>query len=226
MSVRRIGSIIAYVLLTACGGIAMGQPEGELVPIAEKRPRAPFHRNWHRATGGRVRKYEGPRGAFLAPKGTSNLAKRKPVTSSDKEPAIGRVDQITDGDKEATDGSYVELKPGVQWVQVDLERTGRLYAVIVWHCHMDVRVYRDVVVQVSDDPEFKKDVKTVFNNDHDNSAGLGFGKDLGEHELEQGHLMDAKGVEGRYVRLYSNGSTADEFNHYTEVEVFGLPVEK
>jgi hypothetical protein len=39
----------------------------------------------------------------------------------------------------------------------------------------------------------------------------------------KGRLIDAKGVKGRYVRLYSNGSTADDQNHYTEVEVYGTP---
>ncbi|MBP1745211.1 MAG: hypothetical protein H6Q58_2189, partial [Firmicutes bacterium] len=28
-------------------------------------------------------------------------------------------------------------------------------------------------------------------------------------------------VNGRYVRLYSNGSTANSYNHYVELEVYG-----
>jgi len=35
------------------------------------------------------------------------------------------------------------------------------------------RIYRDVVVQVADDADFINGVKTIFNNDQDNSAGLG-----------------------------------------------------
>jgi len=31
------------------------------------------------------------------------------------------------------------------------------------------------------------------------------------------------GVKGRYVRLYSNGNTANRLNHYIEVEVWGKP---
>jgi hypothetical protein len=62
---------------------------------------------------------------------------------------------------------------------------------------------------------------TVFNNDYDNSAGLGVGEDLGYVETSEGKLIDAQGVEGRYVRLYSNGNHLDGENHYTEVEVFG-----
>jgi hypothetical protein len=36
-------------------------------------------------------------------------------------------------------------------------------------------------------------------------------------------LIEGKGATGRYVRLYSNGNTSDELNHYIEVEVFGQP---
>jgi hypothetical protein len=31
-------------------------------------------------------------------------------------------------------------------------------------------------------------------------------------------------VEGRYVRLFSNGSDKTQTNHYVEVEVFGKPL--
>ena len=37
-------------------------------------------------------------------------------------------------------------------------------------------------------------------------------------------VLPAKGVQGGYVRLYSRGNTANELNHYIEVEVFGKPV--
>ena len=37
-------------------------------------------------------------------------------------------------------------------------------------------------------------------------------------------LIDPKGIKGRYVRLYSNGNTANDLNHYVEVEVYGTPV--
>ena len=39
----------------------------------------------------------------------------------------------------------------------------------------------------------------------------------------EGKLIDAKGVKGRYVRLYSKGNTTNKLNHYIEVEVFGKP---
>ena len=166
-----------------------------------------------------------PRPPFMAPKGTVNVAADKEVSGSDEEPIIGELTMITDGDKEATDGSYVELGPGVQHVQIDLEQVCEVYAVVVWHYHGDPRVYHDIVVQVADDPDFIMNVKTLFSNDHDNSAGLGIGKGREYFELYEGKLIDAKGVKTRYVRLYSRGSTSDEQNHYTEVEVYGKPAE-
>jgi hypothetical protein len=162
---------------------------------------------------------------FLAPEGTMNLALGKPVTSSDEWPIIGDVELVTDGDKEATQGSFVELGPGRQWVQIDLEQKAKIYAIAIWHYHAQARAYRDVVVQLGNDPDLVLDVETVFNNDHDNSSGLGVGEDKGYVETFEGKLVDCGGAEARYVRLYSNGNTADESNHYTEVEVYGEPVE-
>jgi hypothetical protein len=83
-------------------------------------------------------------------------------------------------------------------------------------------VCRDVVVQVSNDPAFVDGVKTIFNNDQDNSTGLGIGRDREYFETNEGKLVDAKGLKARYVRLYSRGSTfTDQLNRYTEVEVYG-----
>jgi hypothetical protein len=168
-----------------------------------------------------------PRPPFLAPPGTVNLAAGKPVTSSDEEPIIGELEMITDGDKEAADGSYVELGPMLQYVTIDLEKECNIYAIVVWHYHKQARVYFDVVVQVADDKDFIKNVKTVFNNDIDNSSGQGVGKDMHYMETNEGKLIDVLSqgdVKGRYVRLYSNTNTSNDLNHYIEVEVYGKPV--
>ncbi len=166
-----------------------------------------------------------PRPPFLAPVGTTNLAAGKPVTGSDEEPIIGELSMITDGDKEGGEGSYVELGPFVQYVTIDLQTRANIYAIVMWHYHQQARAYKDVIVQISDDPDFITDVTTVFNNDHDNSAGLGIGSDMHYVETAEGKLIDAKGVQGRYVRLYSNGSNSNDLNHYIEVQVYGKPVE-
>ncbi|MCU0915005.1 MAG: discoidin domain-containing protein [Planctomycetes bacterium] len=169
-----------------------------------------------------------PRPPFLAPEGTVNLAKDKTIKASDEMPIIGEISYITDGDKEAADGSYVELAPLVQHITVDLGKTGELYAIVLWHYHKQPRVYMDVVVQLSNDPDFIKDVKTIFNNDDDNSAGMGVGTDRPYVETNEGKLIDllSQGSpKGRYVRFYSNGNTSNDLNHYIEVEVYGKPVE-
>jgi hypothetical protein len=155
--------------------------------------------------------------------GTKLLSKGKPVTSSDALPVIGELTFITDGEKSGVDGTYVELGPGIQWVQIDLGAAAKTAAVVVWHFHAQERVYHDVIIQVSDDKELKKGVTTVYNNDHDNSAKMGKGSDLAFRETYQGRIIDTKGASGRYVRLFSNGNTSDELNHYTEVEVYGAP---
>jgi hypothetical protein len=160
---------------------------------------------------------KGKRPDFLVPVGTTNLAKGKKVSSSDSDPVIGTLDLITDGDKEGDEGSWVELGPGKQWVQIDLEKEADISAVLVWHCHSQARVYFDVVVQVSDDPKFEKGVTTIFDDT------TGSGKDLAYIETYEGKLIDAKGVKGRYVRLYSKSNTTNKLNHYIEVEVFGKP---
>jgi hypothetical protein len=154
---------------------------------------------------------------------TKLLSKGKPVTSSDSLPVIGELSYLTDGDKSGIDGAYVELGPGVQWVQLDLGASAKIAAVAVWHFHSQARVYHDVVIQISDDKEFKKGVTTIFNNDDDNSAKLGKGTDKSYVETNTGRVVDGKGTVGRYVRLYSNGNTSDELNHYCEVEVYGEP---
>jgi hypothetical protein len=168
---------------------------------------------------------KGPRPPLMVPKGLRNVALGKKVTSSDNEPIIGELKFVTDGDKEASEGSYVELGPGLQWVQIDLKEKYKLHALLVWHYHANAQVYHDVVVQVADDADFITNVRTVFNNDHDNSSGLGLGESKEYWETYEGKLIDAQGVEARYVRLYSKGSTADDQNHYTEVEVYALPAE-
>ena len=164
-----------------------------------------------------------PRGPFYVPKGTTLLSLKKPVTSSDSAPVIGELDMVTDGEKNGGDGYFIELGPGPQWVQIDLGASHPLYAILAWHYHSQARVYRDVIVQVSDDPNFKTGVTTVFDNDHDNSSKIKQGTDKEYIEVAEGKLFDPKGARGRYVRLYSNGNTTNDLNHYVEVEVYGLP---
>lgn len=201
-------------------------PAGDLVPlgIAETLPKPMFVGTPQDTKVENLEKPLGrPRPPFLAPKGAKNVAEGKPVSSSDEEPIIGEIEMITDGDKEAADGSYVELGPFTQDVTIDLEAVHKIYAIVLWHYHKQARVYFDVVVQVADDADFITNVQTIFNNDIDNSAGQGVGSDKHYTETNEGKLIDAKGVKGRFVRFYSKGNTSNDLNHYIEVAVYGIP---
>jgi len=166
---------------------------------------------------------KGKRPDFMIPAGSVNLAKGKKVTASDESPVVGSLDLVTDGDKDGDEGSWVELGPGKQWIQIDMAKSANIYAVLLWHFHSQARVYRDVLVQVSDDPAFKSGVTTIFNNDFKNELGAGAGKDQNYVETYQGKLIDAKGAKGRYIRFYSNGNTTNKLNDYIEAEVWGKP---
>jgi hypothetical protein len=108
-------------------------------------------------------------------------------------------------------------------VQIDLEAPREIYAIAIWHAHNTPQVYNSVVVQLADDPDFARDVRTVFNNDYENSAGLGAGTDQQYYESFEGKLIAVAGLRARYVRAYSKGSTFSALNRYTEIEVYGLP---
>jgi len=208
--------------------VADNHPAG-YVPIPLELPKPRFSGTpKNLPPGTRVKTTKGPtkaRPPFYAPPGTKNVALKKPVIASDMEPVIGTLDLVTDGSKEAVEDAYVELGPEVQWIQVDLEKVYKIYALVLWHEHKDPRVYHDVVIQVADDKDFIENVRTVYTNDHDNTAGLGLGQEWEYFETNEGHLVDCKGIKARFVRCYSNGSTADDLNRYTELEVYGLPAD-
>jgi hypothetical protein len=196
----------------------------QLVPIPIQLPKPMFEGTPQNLSVPNLQKPLGrPRDPFLAPAGVTNVARGKKVTSSDMEPVIGELEQVNDGDKKGADGSFVELGPGVQHVTIDLGALHEVYAVLFWHFHKTPRVYLDVVVQLADDPAFRTNVRSFFNNDHDNTSGLGAGKDMNYVETAEGKLVDTKGSRARYVRLSSRGNNANELNHYVEVEVFGRP---
>ncbi len=217
-----------FATALAFTGPETSQPKSEkLVPIEIELPKPMFIGTPQNIGVERLEKPLGkPRPPFMAPVGTKNVALGKPVASTDEEPIIGEIAMITDGDKEGIDGSFVELGPFEQHITIDLGAKYEIYAIVMWHYHKQARVYFDVVVQVADDPDFITNVKVLFNNDHDNSLGLGVGNDLHYVETAEGKLIDAKGIQARYVRLYSNGNNSNDLNHWIETEVYGRPVKK
>jgi hypothetical protein len=161
--------------------------------------------------------------AMQIAKGAKNVALGKTVTTSVKPFSETQPDAITDGKKEAFDYDTVEMKKGTQWVQVDLGESYKIEALAIWHDHRYIQVMHDVIVQVSDDPEFKTGVTTLFNNDTDNSSGLGVGTDREYFERHFGRVFDGKGTKARYVRGYTKGSHLSALNCWQEIEVYALP---
>ena len=204
--------------------VAMGP--SELVPLPITLPKAQFAGTPINLDG--VDNLEPPlgrpRAAFLAPPDVTNVALGKPVTALMDPPIMGELSQIVDGDKEATEDGLVDLGPMKEWVQIDLGSPQELWAICFWHFHKQTRVYYDVVVQVADDPDFITNVRTLFNNDTDNSSGLGAGVDKHYIDTSEGKLVDAKQEVAQYVRLYSNENNLNDRSHYLEVEVYGRSV--
>ncbi len=165
-----------------------------------------------------------PRKLPKVPAAAVNLAKGCNVTSSAREAAAGDFSYLTDGDKGGEEGFEVELPRGAHWVQVDLTKSAEISAIALWHFHRERRVYFNVIVQISDDSAFKKDVTTVYNNDAEGELGLGKGKDYCYYESNEGRVMAVSpAVKGRYVRFWSKGNSAGPSNDYIEAEVWGVP---
>ena len=164
-----------------------------------------------------------PRPPMMVPAGLKNIAPASKLTCSDKNVPADSLAKLTDGDKDASDQSIIFLRKGTQWVQMDFGSPQEIYAVVIWHAHNSAKVYHDVIVQVADDPDFIENVRTIFNNDSDNTSGLGVGTDREYFETYEGKLINAKGAKARYMRFYSKGSTESALNEYTELEVYGRP---
>jgi len=186
------------------------KPTFEGTPVDVRSP----HREAYRGDGV-------PPPPLLVPKGTRLLSSGCAVTSSDARAKKPELALVTDGDKRYSPSAYLELAPGAQWIRLDLGTNAGIYAVCLWRERPEQCVYRDTVVQVSDDPAFAAGVTTLFNNDYDDSAGLGKGADKEYYEDYFGRRVAGNGVRARYVRVTSNGNTSDPYNRFTEIEVYG-----
>ncbi|GKU25662.1 hypothetical protein CFOLD11_24880 [Clostridium folliculivorans] len=147
---------------------------------------------------------------------TRNVATGKSITASDTMSASASL--ITDGD--VNSDNFVGVTQNLQWVQIDLGQAYNINKINLWHYFADGRSYHDVIARVSNDPNFSSGVTTVFNNDNNNSAGLGTGNDAEYAETSAGKAISFSTISARYVRLYSNGSSANVYNHYVEVQVW------
>jgi hypothetical protein len=216
-----------FAALSICLGLAATQLvcADDLMPLKLKLPAAAFVGTPKDIpTGSNIEKPTGkPRPDLMVPADVKNLAPGSKITCSDANVTPEALAKIVDGNKEANDANVVLVHKGVQYVQFDLGSDQEIFAIVFWHAHDSPKVYHDVIVQVSDDANFKDGVKTLFNNDIENIAHLGAGTDREYFETNEGKLIDAKGAKARYVRLYSKGSTDSALNEYTEVEIYGRP---
>ena len=149
--------------------------------------------------------------------GMKNLAQGiTPTTDGDADSALN-IGRATDGDIGVA--NRWELGGGLKYAQLDLGGSQQVDSLRVWRNFADKRRYHDVVLQLSDDATFASGVTTVFNNDLDNSAGLGAGTDGEYDETATGKIVHFAPVRARYVRLYSNGNTRHDTNNYVEIMV-------
>ena len=167
---------------------------------------------------------EKKRPPFMVVPGLENLALFKLVTVSD-EPVVGEPEQLTDGIK--TSGKF-DVVEGPGWVQVDLGELAEIHAIVLWHFYKNPVIFDDVIVRVSNDVNFSRDVITLFNNDHDNSAGMGKGKDTAYISRWWGEIVDARDADltpttARYVRVNTGLSVSGMLPGYVEIAVYGNP---
>jgi hypothetical protein len=197
----------------------------ELVPLAPKLPPPMFVGTPKDAPEGSnvEAPSDKPRVPLMIPKDAGNVAPGKKLTSSDTNATPSNLAKIIDGNKEPSDTTTVLLRKGTQYVQFDLGSVHEIFAIVIWHAHETPKIYRDVIVQVADDADFTKNLRTLFNNDADDSSKRGVGTDREYFETNEGKTVDAKGAKAQYVRLYSKGSTDSALNEYTEVEIYGRP---
>jgi hypothetical protein len=161
----------------------------------------------------------------LVPKNTKLLSRNKKVTSSDDWIITGELYMITDG-AWRLGARDVEVQPGFEWIQIDLEESHVVSAIVMWRLGgQRPDVYKDVIILVSDAENFDQH-KVIFNNDRDNSSGFGKGTDPEYVENPYGSIINGKNTKGRYIRIYSNGSYYHEPNRYKEVEVYGYQPQK
>jgi hypothetical protein len=141
----------------------------------------------------------------------TNIAASATITAS-----CTLVDQgyMTDGN--TATATFTELEVGLQWIKFDLSSNKYVTKVKIWHYYGNLRSYHDVILQVSTN---NIDWTNKFNNDSDNSAGQGIGSDLEYEENSNGKEITIN-TSARYIRLWINGSTANEYNHYCEVEIY------
>lgn len=226
--ITKVITLVVAATLVAPGLVRRAHAAEGLVPLELKLPAAAFKGTPKELPEGltvepMIDEKVGPAPLMVAP-GCVNLVAGLVPSCTDSNAPATKLGKITDGQKEAYEEQIVLLRKGVQNITFDLGKPAELYAIVVWHAHDAAKVYRCVVVQIADDVGFTRNVRTLFNNDAENMAGQGAGKDKQYFEQHFGKRIPANGEKAQFVRLWSRGSTESALNEYTEVEVWGKPV--
>jgi len=110
---------VAGVLASLAAVVGMaGEPPQDKVPLILKLPMPRFMGTPHNLKGPHLEKpRSGKRPDLAVPAGLTHVALNKPVTASDTAPTLGELSQVTDGDKDGVEGSYVEIGPGKQYFE-------------------------------------------------------------------------------------------------------------
>ncbi len=161
----------------------------------------------------------------IPPDQEQNLSKGKTVTYSairSGESTGVPVSYLTDGDTSLTHLVAVGNASQLVSVTVNLPQASTITRLKMWHYWGDGRTYHDVIVQLSSTANFSSGVTTVFNNDTNNSAGLGVGTDAEYAETSAGkEIVLPAPVIAQYARFYIAANSVNTFNHYVELQVFG-----
>ena len=100
-------------------------------------------------------KYRAP---IMVPVGfDKKLTTEETKVTTSEEAVTGENEYVVDGDKTPDATCMLQLPGGLQWVQLDLGAEKTVSAVCVWHDQGDDRVYKDVIVQLSNDEKFAKE---------------------------------------------------------------------
>ncbi|WP_309122808.1 fibronectin type III domain-containing protein [Paenibacillus sp.] len=142
-----------------------------------------------------------------------NAALNKTVTSNGTATG-GTLSNVTNGNLTRDDYALISTSGGPKYVQIDLADSYDIVGLNLrndWGT--DTNSYRyghDYVVQLAADAAFTSGVTTIFNNDADNTLGLGAGADPTYVEPVDGggwHIPLTTPVTARYVRFWGNGHT-------------------
>jgi len=146
----------------------------------------------------------------LLPMGLSaeseNLALHKPATGNDGT-GQGNYDLLTDGD---TEKRYLG---GPTEVLVDLEEIYTINIIKIWHYWLDGRFYHDNKIAISERDLFRGEEVVIFDSRVD-----------GEYpETATGKKIIFKPTKAQYIRAWVNGSTANKWSHWVEIQAFYDP---